>query len=462
MAKIGDHAAVLGASMAGLLAARVLAEFYETVTVVERDLLPASPVNRRGVPQGRHVHVLLTRGSQILAELFPGFVEELVMAGAQVFDGADLSEGYFSFGGHTFVRSGRFNDPAPLFLASRSLLESLVRRRVHAVANIDVLEGHDVVALTSTSGRDRVTGARVCAHDGGGERVLAADLVVDATGRGARTPAFLDSLGYGRPREDHVGMRLVYVSQPLRIPAGMLNEVAVVVGPVASRPTGMALFANENATWMLSVFGMVGREPPTERTEMLAFAEEFTPGHVLAAVRAAEPVADVARHAMPSSQWRRYDEMRRFPAGLLAFGDAICSFNPIYGQGMTVSALQALALKRCLHRGGAGLAHRYFRAAAKPIGVAWQLAAGGDLNLPEVEGPRPLSLRITNRYVDRLQAAAETDTAVAEQFSRVIALVDPPTRLLYPKIMVRVAIAGLRHQRGNHRSDPRTPEEVTS
>jgi hypothetical protein len=270
------------------------------------------------------------------------------------------------------------------------------------------------------------------------------DLVVDATGRGARTPALLDALGFGRPDEDKVDVRLAYSSQLVRIPPGMLEELMVLVGPVAGRPTGMALFGYEDDTWMFTVAGMAGREPPTELAEMIDFAEDFTPAHVLAAIRAAEPLTEVCRFRYPESRWRRYDKMRRFPAGLLVLGDAICSFNPIYGQGMTVAALEAQVLGQCLRRGTDGLARRYFRAAAKPIGVAWKLAVGADLSLPEVEGHRSLSTRVTNDYVDRLQAAAASDLVVAEQFTRVIALVDPPTRLLHPKMMIRVAAANRR------------------
>jgi len=448
MTKLGEHAVVRGASMGGLLAARVLADFYETVTVVERDVLPETSANRRGVPQGRHVHLLLGRGSQVLEELFPGFLDELVAAGAPSFDG-DMSKLYLSNGGHLFPRSGRAKD-IPFFLPSRPLLESHVRRRVRAVANVTVLDGHDVVELTSTPPRDRVTGALVRARPDGSERVLGADLVVDAMGRGARTPAFLEGLGYGRPAEDQLGMRLAYSSQLLRIPPGMLNELMVIIGPVPGRPTGMALFGNENNTWMFSVIGMVGREPPDELAEMLAFVEDFAPAHVLAAIRAGEPLAEVARYRMPSSQWRRYDKMRRFPAGLLVFGDAICSFNPVYGQGMTVAALEALALQRCLRRGEDGLARRHFQATAKAVGVAWQMATGADLSLPEVEGPRPLPVRIANNYVDRVLAAAESDIVVAEQFARVIAFLDPPTSLFHPALIARVATTNLRRRKGDH------------
>lgn len=450
MSKLGTHAVVLGASMGGLLAARVLGDFYDAVTVVERDMLPESAANRRGVPQGRHGHLLLSCGSQILDELFPGFVDELAAAGAPVFGGDDdLSKMYLSHGGHLFPRSGRFND-IRLVLPSRPLLEWHVRRRVQAVANVTVLEGHDVVELTSTPSRDRVTGAQVRARADGTQRVVAADLVVDAMGRGARSPAFLEGLGYGRPVENHIGVRLMYCSQLLRLPPGMLGETMVVIGPVAGRPTGMVLFSNENNTAMFTVFGMVGREPPDQFAEMLAFVDEFAPAHVLAAIRNAEPLGEVARHRIPSSQWRRYDKMRRFPAGLLIFGDAICSLSPIYGQGMTVAALEALALQRCLRSGEDGLARRYFRATAKAVGVAWQLAAGADLSLPEVDGARPLPVRITTKYVNRVLAAAESDIAVAEQFAKVVGFLDPPTTLFHPAIVARVVTANLRRRQRDH------------
>jgi hypothetical protein len=230
----------------------------------------------------------------------------------------------------------------------------------------------------------------------------------------------------------------------LRIRPGMLREFVILVSPAPGRPTAMASAGNENDTWMFTVGGMVGLEPPSEPAEMLAFVEGLVPAHVLAAIRAAEPVTDVCQFRYPESRWRRYDKMRRFPAGLLVVGDAICSFNPIYGQGMTVAALQALALRQCLQRGANGLARRYFRAAAKPIGVAWRFAVGGDLNLPEVEGPRPLSLRLANKYVERLQTAAESD--LAKQFTKVVALVDAPTRLLQPHMITRVAAANLRRR----------------
>jgi 2-polyprenyl-6-methoxyphenol hydroxylase-like FAD-dependent oxidoreductase len=454
VAKIGGHAVVLGASMSGLLAARVLSDFYRTVTVVERDVLPTGSAQRRGVPQGQHAHALWARGSQILDALFPGFLAELIADGCMVWDDGDFSRFCVSFGGHPFVRSGSFPDFQPrdaAYSPSRPFLEGHCRRRVRAIPNVALMDGHDVDGLTSDADGSHITGISVTSRSGGEKRSLTADLVVDATGRGSRTPAFLEHLGFERPIEDEVVMRLTYASQLLQIPAGMHKEVLVLVGQIPQRPTGMALVASENNTWMLTVFGMVGREPPADHVGMLRFIENFTPAHVMSALRCAEPLGDVARYRTPSSRWRRYDKMRRFPAGLLVFGDAIASFDPIYGQGMTVAALQAVELDRCLRRGSTNLAARYFQAAAKPIGVAWQLAVGGDLTVPEVEGPRPLSMRLTNKYVDRVQAAAETDTVIAKRFLRVAGFHDSPASLMLPSVVLRVAATNWRQARACRR-----------
>jgi len=462
VAKIGEHAVVLGASMGGVLAARVLADFYRTVTVVERDVLSNDPTNRRGVPQGQHVHDLSGRGSQILDELFPGFLAELVAGGVSVWDDGDLSKLCVSIGGHRVVRSGSLRDPQALsnYFPSRPLLECHLRRRMRAIKNVTILDGHDVVELKSTTERDRVTGARVVHRDGGGATTLPADLVVDATGRGSRTPTFLEGLGYGRPPEVELVVRLAYASQLLRIPSGTLEENLVAVFPEPGRPTTFALVGYENDTWMLTLGAMAGHEPPSQRAEMLNFAEEFAPAHAVAAVRAAEPLVEVAHYHVPSDRWRRYDRMHRVPKGLLVVGDAICSFNPIYGQGMTVAALDAIALRDCLRRGDRDLPRRFFRATAKKIRVQWQLAVGSDLALPEVVGRRPPSMRITNAYVDRVLTAAESDPCVAEQFLRVTGMIDSPARLLHPSAMFRVVRAN-RHQRTGDRrlEDPDQPGE---
>lgn len=451
--------------MAGLFAARVLADRFETVTVVERDVLLDEPANRRGVPQGRHVHVLLARGAQTLEEFFPSILDELVADGAPVWNDGKLSRFYLSYSGHVTDRTGTFvgdHKAVAMYMASRPFLECHVRRRLTELDNVTIVDGHDVVGLTATPDRGRVNGVRVTDRGDGAERELTADLVMDAMGRAAHTPAFLENLGYGRPTEDHVVMHMSYVSQALRIPPGTLDEMMAIIGPAAGRPTGMFLFGYENDTWIFTVFGMVGHEPPRDLDGMLSFAQDYSPPHLLAAVRAGEPLAAPVQHRMPSSQWRRYDTMRRFPDGLLVTGDAICSFDPIYGQGMSVAALDALALRDCLRRGVTDLPRRYFRTAAKSIAVPWQLAAASDLEFPQVQGRRTPVMRVTNRFANWVLTAAETDSLVGGQFFRVTGLLDPPTRLLNPSFLWRVARANRRCASASHADDSTPIAEMLS
>ena len=388
-----DHAVVLGASMGGLLAARVLADFYRTVTLVERDELPDTPDNRQGVPQGRHGHVLMRRGSQILSDLFPGLLDELLAGCVPVWNDGDLSKLDVSFRGHQIVRSGRFADlsSTAFYSPSRPFLEFHVRQRVLALENVVMLQRRDVVDLACTPGKDRITGTRIASRQDGAEELLDADLVVDAMGRGSRMPAFLEGLDYERPVEDELVIRLTYSSQPFRVPPGTLKQKVYVYNFVPGRPTAVSLFGYEHDTWLLTVQGIVGHETPFDYAEMLEFAAGVAPDHVVAALHSGQPTGDVARHRFHSNRWRRYDKLRRLPDGLLVVGDANCSFNPIYGQGMTVAAMDALVLRDCLRGGAPDLSRRYFAAAAKGIGVAWQMAVGSDLALPEVESARPIS-----------------------------------------------------------------------
>ena len=231
MKTLRGHAVVLGASMGGLLATRVLADFYDRVTVVERDILPTDPVNRRGVPQGRLIHAIQSRGTQILDELFPGFVDELAAGGVASWDDGDFSKICVSVGGHQMTRSGMAPNPPSLSFPSRPFLEWCVRRRVWAIPNVTILENHDVAGLTTTPDRDRVTGARVVRRDDDRETTVTADLVVDATGRGSRTPNFLEELGYGRPPEDELMVHLAYACQLLRLAPGAVEEHMIALFP---------------------------------------------------------------------------------------------------------------------------------------------------------------------------------------------------------------------------------------
>ncbi|WP_331713110.1 FAD-dependent oxidoreductase [Mycobacterium kyorinense] len=440
MREVGEAAIVLGASISGLLAARVLADFYRTVTVVERDILIDRPTTRRGVPQGGLPHITHPRATQIMSELFPGFLDELVVGGAQVWNDGDLSRLWMRYGGHRLLRSGTIPDPKSVaaYYVTRPFLEWSVRRRVHSMPNVEILGGHDAVRLASSADSERVTGVVVARRRSGAEKTLAADLVVDATGRGSRTPVFLDALGYRPPRQDQLMVRVAYAGLLVHVPPRTLREYFAFAGAESSRPMGFGMVAGENNTYMLGVQPIAGQPPPSDRDSLLACLADMAPSHVLTAARCAEPLTDVAHYRFPSNRWRRYDKLARTPDGLLVVGDAMCSFNPVYGQGISVAAIEAIVLRHCLQHGDRNLPRRFFHATAKEIRVAWHAAVGSDLALPQTPGRPSLSIRISNAYLNRLLAAAETDPAAVQQFLRLMGMVDPPSRLLRPSTIIRV------------------------
>lgn len=428
------RAIVLGAGMAGLLAAHAISDHFERVVVIERDRLPDTATNRPGAEQGRHAHALLARGQQLLERRFPGFTDELARAGARTGDMLEVSRLHFS--GHRFVQA---TSGLTVISASRALIEHVVRARVLATPNVEMVDGCDVLGLTSDATGRSVAGARLLRRaDGSAEEHMAADLVVDATGRASRVPHWLADLGVDPPPEQRIVVDVAYATRRYRMDATALGgDVAIICGatPASPRMGGLALL--EGDVGMLTVAGICGDRPPLDPDGFAAFARSLSVPDIGAAVAAAEPIDEPVRHRFPASVWRRYDRVD-LPDGFAVVGDSVCSFNPIYGQGMTIAALEADALDAHLARFDGVRPRRLQRRLARVIGPAWQMAAGADLEFPAVEGERTRVQRALGAYIRRLHAGAAVDDTLSRAFVRVAGLVDPPTALMRPDIVRRV------------------------
>ena len=441
MKMIGQQAIVIGASMGGLLAARALADYYQQVTVLERDIFPLPGKNRKGVPQDHHAHALLSRGREVLEELFPGIIQELKAQGALLQDLLKKSR-WFINGGYLYrkTQSGLIG-----LLVSRPLLEAQVRKRLLALPNIKVIENCDVLGLLTTPDQTRIVGVRfIHRADGSSESALNADLVVDAMGRRSVSPIWLEKLGYELPQEQQVHMDISYTTRIYRRrPEHLQGDLGTVVSPSLPNWRCGVIMAQEGDRWIVSIGGYLGDRAPTDEKGFLEFAKSMPTQDIYEVIKDAEPLSELLPYKVPTSQRYRYETMVRFPENYLVFGDAICSFNPVYGQGMTVAALESLALQNCLAKGSQNLARRFFKEAGKLVDIPWSIAVDNDLRIPQIEGTRSPMIRFLNWYISKLHIAARRDRVVAIAFLKVTNLMASPKSLIHPIISLRVLLGNI-------------------
>ncbi|MEU8678800.1 FAD-binding monooxygenase [Streptomyces sp. NPDC048560] len=435
---VGDRALVLGGSIAGTFAARVLSEFYREVVVVDRDRVTGVRRARRGAPHAAQAHGLHARGCQILETFFPDLIEDMRRAELPV---GDLGEQRWYFNARPF-RSSRTGLTS--LTAQRPVVEEYFRNRVAALPNVTFLERTEATGLLPAPDGTRVTGARLrsSSAESGGEFSLCADLVIDATGRGSRTPVWLEHLGYERPVEQRMAIGLAYTTRLYRSRPGMLGGTRFInCLPSRENPRGAFFGQVDRDTCIVSLTGILGDHPPTDPGGFLEFARSLPFAGVYEQIRDAEPLTDPVRFCFPASVRRRYERLSRLPEGLLVIGDAVCSLDPNYSQGMTVAAMEARALHHHLRR-GTPRSRAFMREVGRIVGTPWFTSTTGDLAYEGMAehtgttGLRRLVARVGNAYVARLHDAATKDPAVTNALMRVAGLVDRPTALMRPRVLL--------------------------
>lgn len=436
------RAVVMGASMAGLVTARVLVDHFDEVILVERDALPQGAEGRKGAPQGRHLHALLQRGAQLLEALFPGIGADLRRGGALDVDfSRDVAWHHFG------AWKARFDSGVSMFAMTRPYLEAEVRRRVIALPRVRCLDAHELLGLVVADDGARIAGVRVQPRDGAGApQELVADLVVDACSRGSPVSRWLSALGYAPPPSESLDVHVGYATRIFRRvePSPLPWRAMYVIGDAPTRRIG-AIFPIEGQRWIAVMAGMLRDYPSAELPAFLEFARGLPVPDVHRALSSFEPLDDGCTYRFASYVRHRYERAGRLPEGLVAVGDALCSFNPIYGQGMTTAALAALTLGECLaERRGTleGLVRRYYRRVARVIDVPWQMTTLEDLRSPEIEAERPPLYPLIAGALARVHRATSRDEQVALHFLRAMHMVESPAALLRPDVFARAMIRG--------------------
>ncbi|MBV9389259.1 MAG: FAD-dependent monooxygenase [Chroococcidiopsidaceae cyanobacterium CP_BM_ER_R8_30] len=448
----GRHAVVIGGSMAGLLAARVLTDYFEQVTIIDRDTFPDLPDHRKGVPQSHHAHALLARGQEIIDRLFPGIMDEL------------RAEGALSACGVVPVAFVTPKGALPLlkqdeeFLAfSRFLLEWHVRRRLTTQTSVRCLTNCEVTGLLSTPERTQVIGVRLHHRDEDADSThsVAADLVVDASGRHSKAPEWLVRLGYSAPPEETINSGIGYASRfyakPSNFPADW--QGIIINNRPPHNPRAGLILPIEHGRWHVTLGGFAGNYPPTDESGFLQWARDLADPSLFEAIRIAEPISPIRGYRTPQNRLRHFERLDRWPIGFIATGDSVCAFNPIYGQGMTTSALDALVLADCLSQQQRspkpGFERRFQKQLAKTIAAPWLIATAEDLRWRSqgvtLSGARPrIGLGFLHGYMNLVLQQACEDTTVTRAYINVLGMTAPPQSLMQPHILLRVLSGALK------------------
>jgi 2-polyprenyl-6-methoxyphenol hydroxylase-like FAD-dependent oxidoreductase len=439
------HSIVIGGSMAGLCAARVLSKYYDKVTVIDRDAYPAGAHERPGVPQSRHVHALLMRGRLELDRLFPGFEKTMIERGAiEINFGSDFA---------ALRRDGwadrRPNSLTTLF-ASRVLIEETVRELLRHVPNIELIERAEAVGFETSRGDAlRVTGVKVSPRDGTAAFTLTGDLIVDASGRTTKVPSWIEAMGLPMPPETVVDSHTGYASRwykanPQARPKDWWWK-GVWIDPIAETfSTAGVLFPVENDRFIVSLAGIGGHYPPSDEGEYTAQLSRLRSPIIAQEVALAEPLSRVYSYRQMANRWRHYDKWGARLDGFVALGDSTCAFNPVYGQGMTSGALSALILGECLEKNGINdveVPRKFFAAQAHFQAEPWGLATASDFRVPGTEGKRSMLSRVTAPMLGKMFEVADDDPEISERIGEVINMMRPPSALFELSLLKLIAKA---------------------
>jgi 2-polyprenyl-6-methoxyphenol hydroxylase-like FAD-dependent oxidoreductase len=441
----GRQAVVIGGSVAGLLASRILSDHFERVILIERDKFTDNAEPRKGAPQARHAHAVLAKAVLIIEDLLPGFFADLEAAGSTKIDMCNELKFY-----HFGKWKKRFSGGIYSYFQTRTFLEWKLRQRIGTIANITFMDGTDVSQFTTDAAKTRITGVKI-RRDGEEPQEVTADLVVDAGGRGSRTPQWLEALGYPKVEELVLKVDIAYSTRFFKRtkPDPAPWKSLFIYPKLPDKRLGVILPTEDPEKWLVTLGGVFGDHPPTDDAGFLEYARSLPVPDLYNVIKDLEPAGPVLVYKMPSNLRHRYELMPRFPDGLVVLGDALCSFNPIYGQGMTTAALDSLALGECLreqlatHPNGelTGLSVKFQKKAAAVIANPWLMATAEDMRYDEFPDPISPMIRFLHWFTGRVHMISDKDELSAFRFTQAMNMLRPPWALFDPRVVWRALTA---------------------
>ena len=457
----GRHAVVVGGSIGGMLAARVLSEHFDRITLIERDRLPEGTANRPGVPQARHLHFFLKRGLMAIEELFPGVKPDLLAAGSHLLDqGKDF---------RILYRSGWSPKVAcdlEICSFTRPLLETTIRRHLLEDPKISIVEGCEVSALVLDESGERVSGVHLRrrgdaeTREAGEEMTLKADFVVDVSGRGSKAPEWLQALGYEAPEETVVDAFWGYATRIYEPVEGFSADwkSLFVLNRPPYQPRAGIIQPIEGNRWIVTVAGVMHDYPPTDEEGFLKFAKSLSSPELYRAIETARPLSKIWGYRQTANRLRHYEKLSRMPQGFVTMGDAVCSFNPVYALGMTLTCLAALELRDSLRKGrGQVETLRFQKRLSKLVAGSWALTTGEDLRWPETQGGKiTAKVKLMHWYIEQVIQLIPRSEEVFRRFQEVNHMLKSPAALFHPAVLGPV----LRQAFGFNKQPAAKPQEI--
>ncbi|HJT10146.1 MAG TPA: 2-polyprenyl-6-methoxyphenol hydroxylase-like oxidoreductase [Candidatus Nitrosotalea sp.] len=429
-----EHAIVIGGSISGMISAQILSKYFKKVTIIEKDDNLDSQTLRKSVPHAIHPHILLAKGIDILSSIFPDFIHDIAISGAVR---ADISKDSEHFVGHDW--QPRFKSSLVCYFCSRRLLESIIKKQISKNDKINFICGIIVMGLVSKN--EKITGVKIKKSDQSYENgILHGDLIIDASGKNSKTIEWLSSLGYEKPEEIHVDSMIGYASRYYKIPqlADRETKLTIIFNKPPHFPKMGGIISIEDDKWLVGLYSIGKDLPSTNEMDFLEFSKNLAHSKVYDMIKNAEPLSQIYGYRMKGGRRIMYENLSSWPTNFLVIGDAVCTFNPFYGQGMTVAALGGLVLDNCLKKylSKTNFGNTFQKKLSKINSRPWLLATGEDFRWPTTIGDRPnILVKLIQRYADKVLEITPHSKRATKSFQSMMHMRQTPLSLFHPTIL---------------------------